>query len=136
MLLISAEATVLTLCLPFARIHTVCTLDQEPSEYDETAEVPGKRPRDDQPQYKLFRWFEVEEEVLEPSLQDNLADILKEEIWPDPLKYYTGAGLEDEEDEDELGEGAAEMLEAEEVRGRTEGVRGSRGSTGALGKGV
>lgn len=110
----------LTQCLPFARIPTARMLDQEPAEYDETAEVPEKRPRDDQPQYKLFRWFEVEEEVLEPSLQDNLADILKEEIWPDPLKYYTGAGLEDEEDEDELGEGAAEMLEAEEVRDRTE----------------
>lgn len=47
----------------------------------------GKRPK--RTDYNFFKWF-VEYEKLEDGQHDDLADIIKDEIWPNPLKYYFG----------------------------------------------
>lgn len=54
-------------------------------------------------EYRLFRWF-VDMEVLPSGAHDELADIIKEDIWPNPAKYYAGE-VEDEDMEDLSGEG-------------------------------
>lgn len=32
---------------------------------------------------------------LQPGQHDELADFIKEDVWPNPAKYFTGAGLSD-----------------------------------------
>eukprot|EP00798_Chlamydomonas_sp_ICE-L_P011614 gene11614-34322_t len=63
-----------------------------------------------EPDYRLLSWF-VAEETLESGLHDELADIIKEDIWPNPIKYFEGAEMggveeydlaEGEMDEDEM----------------------------------
>eukprot|EP00271_Cylindrocystis_brebissonii_P020358 TRINITY_DN6702_c0_g1_i2.p1 TRINITY_DN6702_c0_g1~~TRINITY_DN6702_c0_g1_i2.p1 ORF type:complete len:181 (+),score=74.37 TRINITY_DN6702_c0_g1_i2:625-1167(+) len=52
-------------------------------------------------QESFFKWFE--EDVKEQSVvefADEVADVLKEDLWPNPLRFFTQEG--DEEDEEEL----------------------------------
>jgi len=71
-------------------------------------ENKSKRTKDDEAE-SFFTWFNPEDQDLE------LAEIIKEDLWPNPAKYYLGLvdeegeaeeedDEEDEEGEDELGE--------------------------------
>lgn len=51
---------------------------------DEGATTSGKRTRGNV--YSLFQWF-VESGTLDSGQQDEIAAIIKDEIWPNPLKY-------------------------------------------------
>jgi len=85
----------------------------------QTKDAKGKRSRDDESE-SFFTWFNPDDQDLE------LAEIIKEELWPNPAKYYLGL-VEDEAEEegdedgegeegedDEEGEGEADEGEAEE----------------------
>jgi len=77
-------------------------------------DVKGKRSRDDESE-SFFTWFNPDDQDLE------LAEIIKEELWPNPAKYYLGL-VEDEaeeegDDEVEGEEGEDDGDEAEEVEG-------------------
>ena len=69
-------------------LSTVLACLQAPPAEDELAPVPGQR-RMPHPDYRFLSWF-VEEEQLLPGQHDDIADIIKEEIWPNPMKYYKG----------------------------------------------
>mmetsp|Transcript_18896 Transcript_18896/g.49226 ORF Transcript_18896/g.49226 Transcript_18896/m.49226 type:complete len:266 (+) Transcript_18896:546-1343(+) len=62
-------------------------------------------------QYRLMMWF-VENETLGLGAHDPLADIVKEEIWPNPLKFYNN----EVEDDSQMGleEDESEMISGEE----------------------
>lgn len=80
---------------------------------------PGKEPAEALPagsgkrqaevEYNFFKWF-VDYERLEGGDHDDIADIIKDDIWPDPLKYYNGEieGLEAalQEDDEKYEEGS------------------------------
>ncbi|GAX76898.1 hypothetical protein CEUSTIGMA_g4344.t1 [Chlamydomonas eustigma] len=53
--------------------------------------------------YVFLNWFMSEEDVVESLMTDPIADLIKEEIWPNPFKYYE-AESEDMEEEDVEGE--------------------------------
>jgi template-activating factor I len=67
----------------------------------------GKRQREDESE-SFFTWFSPEDQDLE------LAEIIKEELWPNPGKFFLG--LAEEEDLEE-----AEEEGGEEVEGEVEG---------------
>eukprot|EP00195_Chlamydomonas_chlamydogama_P009707 CAMPEP_0202899718 /NCGR_PEP_ID=MMETSP1392-20130828/7874_1 /ASSEMBLY_ACC=CAM_ASM_000868 /TAXON_ID=225041 /ORGANISM="Chlamydomonas chlamydogama, Strain SAG 11-48b" /LENGTH=256 /DNA_ID=CAMNT_0049585973 /DNA_START=79 /DNA_END=846 /DNA_ORIENTATION=- len=73
--------------------------------------------------YGFFSWFSSSE-TLEPGVHDETADVIKEEVWPNPLKFYLATDLAGEGEEvlegefegeefEELGEGE-EAYEGEE----------------------
>lgn len=62
-------------------------------------DAKGKRPRDDESE-SFFTWFNPEDQDLE------LAEIIKEDLWPNPAKYYLG--LEEDEDLEEAEEEGGE----------------------------
>jgi len=53
--------------------------------------------------YVFLDWFMSEEETVESLMTDPIADLIKEEIWPNPFKYYE-AESEDMDGEDIDGE--------------------------------
>jgi len=89
----------------------------------------GKRHRDDESDSEsFFTWFSPEDQDLE------LADIIKEELWPNPGKYFLG--LAEEEDLGEAEEEGGEEVEGElegEVEGEGEG-EGEEAEDGAEGE--
>jgi len=82
-------------------------------------DTKGKRQRDDESE-SFFTWFSPEDQDLE------LAEIIKEDLWPNPGKYYLGLA-EEEEDEQE---------EAEEEGGEEGGEEGEEGEEGEDGEGA
>ncbi|KAJ9511327.1 hypothetical protein QJQ45_029738 [Haematococcus lacustris] len=76
----------------------------------------GKRGREER-EYRLMLWF-VEHEKLEPGVHDELADLIKDEIWPNPLRYFNNEDEGDEGGEEELEEAVegdmAGLMEGEE----------------------
>lgn len=59
-----------------------------------------KRPLEDVESF--FRWFEVEEEEQDlDAIPDDIAEILKDDIWANPLKYFGQEPEGDDEDDDE-----------------------------------
>lgn len=89
-----------------------------PLEWKDTEEGKQQRTLQDQrlgnaedAQLSFFDWLKEDNEI--PASEDEIiADAIKQDIWPDPLRYYSGEGLpqaafddldedEDEEDEDE-----------------------------------
>ncbi|WCJ20786.1 Testis-specific Y-encoded-like protein 1 [Euphorbia peplus] len=52
------------------------------------------------PESSFFGWFGEGAQNRVPVLGDDIADIIKEELWPNPLKYFNNYGT-DEEDSDE-----------------------------------
>ncbi|KAF5835073.1 hypothetical protein DUNSADRAFT_7923 [Dunaliella salina] len=94
---------------------------------EEIQPAEGKACMTEGRQYRLMMWF-VENETLGLGSHDPLADIVKEEIWPNPLKFYNNEveeedsqmGLEDEsemvsgeEEDEDGGEGGQEVYEEE-----------------------
>jgi len=71
----------------------------------------GKRSRDDESE-SFFTWFSPEDQDLE------LAEIIKEDLWPNPAKYYLGLAEEEiddlEEADEEEGEEGGEIFLDEE----------------------
>lgn len=41
------------------------------------------------PEYLFFNWFKTVSEELPAGEHDEIANIIKDEIWPNPLKFYT-----------------------------------------------
>jgi len=86
-------------------------------------DAKGKRTRDDESD-SFFTWFNPEDQDLE------LAEIIKEELWPNPTKYYLGLVDDDQEAEEEGDEGEGDEAEEE---GEGEGEDGDEGAEGAEG---
>jgi len=88
----------------------------------------GKRHREDESE-SFFTWFSPEDQDLE------LADIIKEELWPNPGKFFLGFAEEElEEAEEEGGEEGEGELEGEgEIEGEEaeDGAEGEEGEEGA-----
>lgn len=72
-----------------------------------TKDARGKRVREDESE-SFFTWFNPEDQDLE------LAEIIKEDLWPNPAKYYLGLV------DDELGEAEEEGAEGEDDDGEDE----------------
>uniref|UniRef100_A0A2P2K3F9 NAP1-related protein 2-like n=1 Tax=Rhizophora mucronata TaxID=61149 RepID=A0A2P2K3F9_RHIMU len=72
----------------------------------------NKRPL---PEMSFFSWFgEVEQkDILE--LQDDVAEIIKDDLWPNPLKYFNNEA--DEEDSDGDGDGDDDEEESNDADG-------------------
>lgn len=99
--------------------------------------TPNKagRKRNHEEQESFFGWFTDHGDAG----ADELGEVIKDDIWPNPLQYYLaseieeeGGELEDEEDEeglDEEGEGEdeEEELEGEEDEGEEEEAEGEEG---------
>ncbi|KDP45494.1 hypothetical protein JCGZ_09743 [Jatropha curcas] len=69
----------------------------------------------------FFSWFdETEWNASEP--QDDVADIIKEDLWPNPLKYFSNEADEEDsdQDEDEKENGAGDDEEEEDEDGNEE----------------
>jgi len=74
----------------------------------------GKRGREEESE-SFFTWFNEEDQDLE------LAEIIKEDLWPNPAKYYFGLEEEaEEEGEDGEGEDGEEGDEGEEGEAEAE----------------
>ncbi|XP_012083083.1 NAP1-related protein 2 isoform X2 [Jatropha curcas] len=72
-------------------------------------------------QRSFFSWFdETEWNASEP--QDDVADIIKEDLWPNPLKYFSNEADEEDsdQDEDEKENGAGDDEEEEDEDGNEE----------------
>lgn len=78
-------------------------------------DAKGKRTLDDESE-SFFTWFNPEDQDLE------LAEIIKEELWPNPTKYYLGLVDDDQEAEEEGDEGEGD--EAEEDLDGEDGEEG------------
>jgi hypothetical protein len=67
----------------------------------------GKRSREDEAA-SFFNWFSPDDQDLD------LGETIKEDLWPNPAKYYHGEVEEDEEEAEEDDEESPEGEEAEE----------------------
>ncbi|BBN06646.1 template-activating factor I [Marchantia polymorpha subsp. ruderalis] len=71
----------------------------------------------------FFKWFgdSAQKESLE-GIQDEVAEVIKDDLWPNPLKYFNNEADEEEyeddeeaeDDEDDAGKGAEELDDEEE----------------------
>ncbi|MCO5571826.1 hypothetical protein L7F22_025574 [Adiantum nelumboides] len=63
----------------------------------------NKRPPSDE---SFFKWFsETDAKDSSVGVNDEVADIIKEDLWPNPLKYFNNEGDDDDDEfEDEDGE--------------------------------
>jgi len=95
--------------------------DKDPTKPKEKKEEKGgKRSRDSDEEAELsfFSWFKETDE----GGMDELAEVIKEELWPNPVAFYHIVEVEGDDDDDELGgeeeeeeeEGAGEEEEEEE----------------------
>ncbi|XP_043705925.1 NAP1-related protein 2-like isoform X1 [Telopea speciosissima] len=70
----------------------------------------------------FFSWFsETQQKDISDGLHDEVAEIIKEDLWPNPLKYFNNEadeedidGDEDDEEDEEEGKGADVFEEEEE----------------------
>ncbi|XP_030954229.1 NAP1-related protein 2-like [Quercus lobata] len=61
-------------------------------------EKGNKRPRTD---VSFFSWFTETEQKEFTELYDEVAEIIKEDLWPNPLKYFNNEADEEDSDGDE-----------------------------------
>ncbi|KAH7405078.1 hypothetical protein KP509_15G055400 [Ceratopteris richardii] len=47
----------------------------------------------------FFKWFTETDKDFSIGVQDEIAEIIKEDLWPNPLKYFNNEGDDDEDDE-------------------------------------
>ncbi|XP_002970334.2 NAP1-related protein 2 isoform X2 [Selaginella moellendorffii] len=64
----------------------------------------------------FFKWFnDSQQKETTEGIQDEVADVIKEDLWPNPLKYFNNDGdsdeYEDEEEDDEDGTGAKRVAD-------------------------
>uniref|UniRef100_M8ASS9 Testis-specific Y-encoded-like protein 1 n=1 Tax=Aegilops tauschii TaxID=37682 RepID=M8ASS9_AEGTA len=64
----------------------------------------------------FFTWFtDTEHKSLADGVQDEVAEIIKEDLWPNPLKYFNNEVEEFEgDDEDEEGSDGEDAEEDED----------------------
>eukprot|EP00262_Sarcandra_glabra_P009617 TRINITY_DN24069_c0_g1_i1.p1 TRINITY_DN24069_c0_g1~~TRINITY_DN24069_c0_g1_i1.p1 ORF type:complete len:259 (-),score=80.59 TRINITY_DN24069_c0_g1_i1:365-1141(-) len=61
----------------------------------------------------FFSWFsEIQQKDLLEGIHDEVADMIKEDLWPNPLKYFNSEA--DDEDVDEDDEGEEEKISEED----------------------
>lgn len=70
----------------------------------------------------FFAWFsETQQKDIMEGLQDEVAEIIKEDLWPNPLKYFNNADEEesdgDEDDDEERGDDEDEEPDDEDEAG-------------------
>ncbi|KAJ4973149.1 hypothetical protein NE237_006323 [Protea cynaroides] len=59
----------------------------------------GKRPMSDE---SFFSWFsETQQKDISEGIHDEVAEIIKEDLWPNPLKYFNNEADEEDFDGDE-----------------------------------
>lgn len=58
-------------------------------------EPTKKRPYEDPSQESFFCWFTEESSVF----GDELGEVIKDDIWPNPLQYYLSPDLDDDNGE-------------------------------------
>eukprot|EP00252_Welwitschia_mirabilis_P027175 TRINITY_DN923_c0_g1_i1.p1 TRINITY_DN923_c0_g1~~TRINITY_DN923_c0_g1_i1.p1 ORF type:complete len:258 (+),score=82.18 TRINITY_DN923_c0_g1_i1:195-968(+) len=70
-------------------------------------EVQKKGKKRSLPSDSFFNWFneEVEEDIVIGMMQDEIAEIIKEDLWVNPVKYFKNEGSSDDE---EMNEGTEE----------------------------
>lgn len=77
-----------------------------------------KRPHAEE---SFFSWFsETQQKNMSEGVSDEVADIIKEDLWPNPLKYFNNEADEedfDEDDDDEKGTDEDEDEDEEEDEG-------------------
>merc|ERR1711935_1037945 len=83
----------------------------------------GSRKRGHQQQATFFTWFC---DNGDPS-DDEIAEVIKDDMWPNPLQYFLVPDIEvengDDEEEDDM-DGEEELEEAEDGEGEEEEVAG------------
>ncbi|GAA0171569.1 chromatin/chromatin-binding, or -regulatory protein [Lithospermum erythrorhizon] len=66
----------------------------------------------------FFSWFnETQQKEIADGLHDEVADIIKEDLWPNPLRFFNNEPDEEDvelDDDDEEGEGEEEVEEEED----------------------
>jgi template-activating factor I len=69
----------------------------------------------------FFKWFyDTQQKEAMDSLQDEFAEVIKDDLWPNPLKYFNNEQDEDEyeddveEDEEDAGKGAGGLDDDDE----------------------
>lgn len=73
-----------------AQLRTAsATLSQEPGDDNDTLQGNVT------PEYLFFNWFKTVTEELPAGEHDEIANIIKDEIWPNPLKFYTAEYAEE-----------------------------------------
>lgn len=80
----------------------------------QSKDTKGKRAREQDESESFFTWFNPEDQDLE------LAEIIKEDLWPNPAKYYLGL-VEDEAEEEGGDEAEGDEGEEEGDEGDAEG---------------
>ncbi|GJP47629.1 hypothetical protein CLOM_g6809 [Closterium sp. NIES-68] len=84
-------------------------------------EKPGKK-RQLEEEESFFKWFEVDEAAQGTTGPDDVAELIKDDVWPNPLQHYLQEeeGFEGDEDEDEEGEEGEEGEEDDDEDGNGE----------------
>jgi len=93
--------------------------NQDLTKKEKSAKSVGSKRGKDEESESFFNWFNPDDQDLE------LGEIIKEDLWPDPSKFYHG--VSDDEGEEELGEGEGEEAEEEETENRGEEETENRG---------
>mmetsp|Transcript_26481 Transcript_26481/g.43349 ORF Transcript_26481/g.43349 Transcript_26481/m.43349 type:complete len:254 (-) Transcript_26481:126-887(-) len=73
--------------------------EDEDEEEDEDEDGKGGHKRDREEKDSFFKWFDADDQEVE------LGDIIKEDLWPNPVKYFTEVQDDDEEGESDGEEG-------------------------------
>ncbi|KAG8384708.1 hypothetical protein BUALT_Bualt04G0146400 [Buddleja alternifolia] len=67
-----------------------------PADDSDHGQIGNKRPLPDD---SFFKWFRAEDPVEVE--QDEVAELIKEELWPNPIEYLNNEDDEDDEDEED-----------------------------------
>ncbi|CAI5524752.1 unnamed protein product [Closterium sp. Naga37s-1] len=84
-------------------------------EWKEGMDLTAPKPKQDKPgkkrqleeQESFFKWFEVDEATQGTTAPDDVAELIKDDVWANPLNHYLqeGEDFEEDEDDEEGGEG-------------------------------
>lgn len=74
------------------------------------SQAKGDRKRAHDQQDSFFSWFTDHADAA----ADELGEVIKDDIWPNPLQYYLASEVDEEAGEEGEGEGEEEELEGEE----------------------
>ncbi|XP_038136572.1 SET nuclear proto-oncogene b isoform X2 [Cyprinodon tularosa] len=91
----------------------------------QTPNKAGKKRQHEEPE-SFFTWFTDHSDAG----ADELGEVIKDDIWPNPLQYYLVPDIEDEEgedDEEDDEEGLEDIDEGEEEEGEDEDGEGEDG---------
>ena len=105
-------------------------------DWKEGQSLVSQTPQPNQPQNEaggvdsFFHWFS--EEASSGLGQDELGEIIKDDIWPNPLQYYlaTEEGDEDGDGEEEFGDEDDEDDDDEDGDGAADGEEDGEGAEG------